>query len=115
MVYVFDRARGRLRWYAHVPDQYLVLDQFEDLPFVLFTAQRHRPLDAPRRRRVLEKTVGVRVIEKRTGKLLYAEEGLPAGLMAHAIRVGPAGRRVEVLGTDRRLVFRALPHPPARK
>src|SRR5205823_1308545 len=72
MVYAFDRATGQMNWRSAEPvlNQMLVLDQFKELPILLFTAQSMRVV--PLGNRVNQQLVAaVLSIDKRTGKILF--------------------------------------------
>jgi hypothetical protein len=74
-VYAFNRATGKYRWYADVLDQMLVLDQFNDMPALFCTARSQRlanPKMGPRGG--ITQAVGVKSIDKRTGKLLFDQD-----------------------------------------
>ena len=73
-LYAFERASGDVGWHTLVKNQFLVLDQFADLPVVLLTA-RHQEL----RQGVGQKWVFVASamsIEKRTGRVLVDDDNL---------------------------------------
>jgi outer membrane protein assembly factor BamB len=66
LFYAFDR-KGNMKWYAHVPHQMLVLEQFQNIPIVVFTARYMTMQNGGFQRWV----VATRSIDKRTGKLVY--------------------------------------------
>jgi hypothetical protein len=67
-LYAFDRVSGKVRWFAEVPAQMMLLDQFEDLPVILFSA-RYNPLrNQPQIQQTLSATLS---LDKRTGKPVY--------------------------------------------
>jgi outer membrane protein assembly factor BamB len=66
-VYAFDRAGGKLRWFNRVQSQVLVVEQFEELPILLFAAGLNRQKDNQ-----VTQSLSVLSIDKRTGKRLYA-------------------------------------------
>jgi outer membrane protein assembly factor BamB len=75
MVYAFERATGRRTWRSAEPvlNQMLVLEQFDDLPLLLFTAQSARVVHIGNR---LSQQPGAAVLslDKRTGKVLFASD-----------------------------------------
>src|SRR5205807_9611843 len=44
-IYAFDRATGKLHWFAPVVDQVLVLDQFDSSPVLLFVARNNQGMN----------------------------------------------------------------------
>jgi outer membrane protein assembly factor BamB len=75
-IYAFDRGTGKLRWKNDVLNQTLILDQFRDMPIMLFTARYHRAANnaGALNRGMIQQVTAVKSIDKRTGKLLYDEE-----------------------------------------
>lgn len=71
-VYAFDRTNGSLRWHNDVPSQMLVVEQFQDMPILLFTNQFNRVLN-PQNGQAVQCT-SVLSIDKRTGKRLWDKE-----------------------------------------
>jgi outer membrane protein assembly factor BamB len=104
MIYSFDGATGKVRWYNKVLNQMLVLDRFEDLPVVLFTARYQRwNQNGPVRNPV--QVVSAKGIAKATGKLLYDNENLPNGMNFHALRVDARAGRIEFEGYALKIIF----------
>jgi outer membrane protein assembly factor BamB len=71
-VYAFDRTNGALRWHSDVPNQMLIVEQFNDMPILMFTNQYNRMINAQRGQQV--QCTSVKSIDKRTGKLLWDKE-----------------------------------------
>jgi hypothetical protein len=67
MFFAFDR-KGRMNWYANVTNQMVVLEQFKNIPVVLFTTRYNWMQNGGWQRWVVD----TRSIDKKTGKLLYA-------------------------------------------
>jgi outer membrane protein assembly factor BamB len=69
MVYAFDRATANLSWYRNVRNQMLLLEQFPELPMLVFTAKYQKMMgNAPASFTPVTETLSV---DKRTGKLIY--------------------------------------------
>jgi outer membrane protein assembly factor BamB len=66
LVYAFERADGKPRWFNRVQNQVLVVEQFEDLPILLFAAGLNRQNGGQ-----VTQSLSVLSIDKRTGKRLY--------------------------------------------
>jgi outer membrane protein assembly factor BamB/tetratricopeptide (TPR) repeat protein len=89
-VYAIDRATGAVRWYLDVRRQTLLLDQFEDLPLLVFAVGVDRQEGGKTRQ-----SVRVLSIDKRTGKRLYQAEFRNESHPFHALRMtGPDGPTV---------------------
>jgi outer membrane protein assembly factor BamB len=79
-IYAFTRSTGKLRWKSDVTGQMLVLNRFEDLPMLLFTARSQRAVNQGGRMggmgggMMAMPVASVRSIDKRTGKILYDKE-----------------------------------------
>jgi outer membrane protein assembly factor BamB/tetratricopeptide (TPR) repeat protein len=90
-VYAFDRATGKEQWEAKATHQLLLVDQFAELP-VLVLASRTQTVNNNNGNPVQKQTVAVRIISKRTGKLLYDEADLNNAQPFHALtRTGEPG------------------------
>src|SRR5205807_358486 len=90
-LYAFDRGTSKLIWRAEGPHQMIVLEQFQDLPMVLMTARYQQAAAGAGPARGQVHGAAVRVIDKRTGKLLYDhdEAGLGQFYALHAdLRAG---------------------------
>src|SRR5260370_31401880 len=72
-VYAFNRQTGKMEWHNRVEHQMVLLEQFQDLPMVLFTA-KYTKVDA---RGLQRQTTGTRSIDKRTGKLIWPQPPRP--------------------------------------
>jgi outer membrane protein assembly factor BamB len=73
-LYAYDRVTGKLCWKNDVPNQTLILEQFKDLPVMLFTARHHRQVNLGGMNRTIQQIASTRSIDKRTGKLLFDKE-----------------------------------------
>lgn len=96
-VYCFDGATSKMRWYAIVPNQMIVLEQFQDMPMVLFTSRYQKwQINGPARNVV--QVVSVKSIDKRTGKLLYDNDNVPNGMNFHALNIDMRAGRIDFIG-----------------
>jgi len=103
MVYSFDGATGKVRWYNKVANQMMVLDRFEDIPIVLFTARYQKwNQNGPVRNPV--QVVSAKSMSKATGKLLYDNENLPNGMNFHALKVDGRAGRIEFEGYAMKII-----------
>jgi outer membrane protein assembly factor BamB len=96
-VYAFHRKDGRFHWRNKIENQMLVLEQFEDVPMLLFTARWQRwQINGPARNVVQE--VAVESRDKRTGKLLYENKNVPNGMNFHALTIDARAGKIEFVG-----------------
>jgi outer membrane protein assembly factor BamB len=72
LVYAFDKPTGRMDWYVQVTTQMILLEQFQQLPVLLFSANYKAPAGGPGRVANLTATMS---IDKRTGKRLWVSSG----------------------------------------
>jgi outer membrane protein assembly factor BamB len=91
-VYAFHRDTGKRNWYYHAVNQRLLVEQFQELPMLVFSAHFSRPANAAGN---MIRGVETLSIDKRSGKRLYSkkEEGGYSLYMAgpfHTLRVDPA-------------------------
>jgi outer membrane protein assembly factor BamB len=91
-VYAFHRETGKRNWYCHAENQRLLLEQFEELPMLVFSAHFSRPANAAGN---MIRGVETRSIDKCYGKWRYIkkEEGGYSLYMAgpfHTLRIDAA-------------------------
>jgi outer membrane protein assembly factor BamB len=104
MVYAFDRESGKLGWYVHVPHQMVLLEQFGELPMLVFTARYHKPVNNPGNFTPVSATLS---IDKRTGKRLYDNES-PGYTMQqpgpfHSLIIDRQGGTIDLVSHQMRL------------
>jgi outer membrane protein assembly factor BamB len=103
-VYAFQRASGKLNWRADVANQMLVLDQFQDLPVMLFTSQYYKMAGGVNMRMGRQTQVAaVKSIDKRTGKLLFDKEFPNNQNPFYALRSNPRAGTIELVGFQLRI------------
>jgi hypothetical protein len=66
-IYSFYRPTGKLHWYKPMPNQILLLERFQDLPMLLFTARFNKQVNGGP---YVTQVVANQSIDKTTGKLL---------------------------------------------
>ena len=67
-VYAFDKATGRMDWYVQVSTQMILLEQFQQLPMLLFSANYRVPAGGPGSVSNVTATLS---IDKRTNKAAF--------------------------------------------
>src|SRR5262249_36817572 len=97
VVYAFHKARGTLSWhFPHETDkalsQMLLLERFEELPVLLFTARVNKAIAQGGN----QQTVSTMSIDKRTGKLVYDRDSY-ANSMFHALKVDRRAGTVDLV------------------
>jgi outer membrane protein assembly factor BamB len=114
-VYAFERARGKARWHNEVRNQMLVLNDFNGIPLVLFTARYQRWIKMGPGRAV-QQVISVMAFAKRTGKRLYDTESGPQQKMQmqfHALNVNPDKGWIDFVNANMKIRFTAEDGKPA--
>jgi outer membrane protein assembly factor BamB len=93
-VYAFEKGTGKMRWRADVPEQMVVLEQYKELPILLFTS---RYLKAPNNGpgRFGPQVTAVKSLDKRTGKLLFDEPEILGAPQFHTLTIDAKGGKIE--------------------
>jgi outer membrane protein assembly factor BamB/tetratricopeptide (TPR) repeat protein len=104
-LYTFDRTTGAVRWTSATPAQYLLLEEFEELP-ILLCAMRLQKLSAGQ----VIQIKALRSIDKRTGKLLYNREFVPEVELFQELRTDPEAGTIDLIGPTM-----LLRHQPAER
>jgi outer membrane protein assembly factor BamB/tetratricopeptide (TPR) repeat protein len=95
-VYAFDRGSGQIAWRAEAPNQHLVLEQSAEMPFLVFTS-RHGNRGAVLPNGQPAQVVALRVMDKRTGKLVYDQTLNQNVQPFHAVMRDDATETVELV------------------
>jgi hypothetical protein len=95
-LYAFKKENGKLSWYSELANQALVLDQFQDLPILLFTSRTMDP------NRGYPHTA-VRSIDKRTGKLLFDQPNYLNGQQFHTLTMDARTGRIDFFTYNRKI------------
>jgi outer membrane protein assembly factor BamB len=96
-VYAFEIATGKTKWHNTVTNQMIVLEHFQDMPMVLFTARYNKMMVIGGGGRNVQNVVAAASIEKRTGKWLYNNESLPQQQNFHALELNPKNGRIDLI------------------
>jgi len=105
-VYAYERDSWKLKWRVEVPQQMLVLDSFAELPMLVFTSRYNKLLgNGPQRWWV--NGAAVKVIDKRTGKLLDDKPELNNnnGQQFHAYNVDLKAGKVEMVSYNYKVTY----------
>jgi hypothetical protein len=106
MLYAFDRATGKRRWYSQAPGLTVLLERFDELPVLICAAASTRQTEIPGN---AEGVVALRSFDKRTGKILFHREFRTFGEAFHTLRLDPRAGTVDLVGGT--LVLRHQPAP----
>jgi hypothetical protein len=110
-LYALSRTGGAVEWVCDfLPHQMLLLEQVQDLPLLLFTAQYYKSSPNGGFEKQAVKVTGV---DKRTGKLVYDKEFAPHNQF-HALRTDPQAGLIELVRQDVKISFRLAAEPAAR-
>jgi outer membrane protein assembly factor BamB len=96
-VYAFDRATGKVNWATlEIPQQMLVLEQFREMPILLFTSRISRMANG-RFGGMAVNGAALTVADKRTGKFLKDEQNLNAQQF-HTFHADLREGKIELVG-----------------
>jgi hypothetical protein len=107
-VYAFDRSTGARVWENALTNQMLVLEQFHDLPVLVFTVKYRRNVNM----RGIQMFQVVEVIDKRSGKFVWSpkQKEAPSNMQPiHAIKCDAKTGVVELVQSQRTLRFKLQP------
>jgi outer membrane protein assembly factor BamB/tetratricopeptide (TPR) repeat protein len=103
-VYCF-KADGKVNWYTIVRHQMLVLDQFAELPVVLFASRYQRWGAAGAVRGNVVQVATASAFEKQSGKLKYTNDNVPNSMYFHSLTINPRAGKVEFIGYQLKISF----------
>jgi outer membrane protein assembly factor BamB len=115
-VYAFKRDDGEVAWHVLARDTFLVLDQFAELPIVLFTA-RHQELKTGPGGQRMSYPISVLSVEKRSGRVLFAEDNV-SGTNSnfpffYSVRVDARAGTVDFLSPSLKIIHEPKPDDAA--
>jgi outer membrane protein assembly factor BamB len=94
-VYAFDRATGKIKWIAEVENQQLVLEQWKELPVLIFTSRYNKIQGGFWRGQV----VSVEIYYKANGKLVFNRPDLGQQVQQfYALNYDPRSGKIELTG-----------------
>jgi hypothetical protein len=107
-LYAFDASSGRTAWVADASNQHLLLTRLNEMPVLVMTSRYARDVgkDQPAKGTLSRQNsvVATRVLDKRTGKVLYEKEDTTEGVEAfHALRLDMSKGTVELLSSTLKL------------
>lgn len=109
LFYAFDRDTGKIAWFCQITYQMMVLDQFQDLPILLFTSRYNKAaVQQGGLRRGAVQVVAVKSIDKRLGKILFDKpEMANSNQLFHALKIDYPKRTIELIAHNLRIRFYA--------
>jgi outer membrane protein assembly factor BamB len=109
-VYSFNRSTDKLEWYLPVPHQMILLEQFQELPVVIFTARYNKRVNDVGN---LTPATGNLSIDKRTGKRVLNEELISTAQLPqtqfHALRIDRQAGTIDLVSTHMTLRYNVGP------
>jgi outer membrane protein assembly factor BamB len=104
ILYSFERATGKLAWYNSVPNQMILLEQFQELPMILFTARYNKRINDVGG---LMPTTSTLSIDKITGKLIIEEHVIPSSPIPpsqyYALEIDRQAGTIDLVSTNKTL------------
>lgn len=100
-----DRSTGELRWRTDVPMHGLILEQFEELPLLLFASLKE--VRVPQRgnnQGHFRNVSALLALDKRDGRVIDASES-SNGTVYTALRVDAGAGRIELIGHPLKTIF----------
>jgi outer membrane protein assembly factor BamB len=105
-VYAFDRTTSKIRWVASVQSQQLVLEQWKDLPFLLFSSRYFQAQGAPGRWVGMQEYVGVEAYQKTTGRTVIYRPNLSQQIQQfYALNNDSRSGKIELIGHNYKVTF----------
>ena len=101
-----------MRWHNPVPNQMMVLDDFAEMPIILFTARYYKVIGAGGARAPMQ-AASLKSIDKQTGKLLHDQPEMATNQATqfYALDVDLRGGKIEFTGYNMRLTHLLPNHP----
>jgi hypothetical protein len=105
--YALNRKLEKVAWYDTIANQMLVLDQFQEMPIVFFTARYQKLIGGPiGMRRGSAQVVAVKCIDKRAGKALFDKPDMPTDRQPfHAVHIDYPKRTIEWVAGNFKIRF----------
>ena len=100
-LYAYDKTSGDIEWFFDLTNQYLVLEQFEDLPVVICASYINK-FNANGNERQLMKIAG---IDKRSGKQITDDKWTLAPAQFYALATDAKAGIIELLRHDVKIRF----------
>ena len=100
-LYAYDKTSGSLEWYLeNLNNQFMVLEQFQDLPICLFAAYANKF----NRNGIQQQQAKVEAFDKKTGKVIL-DKSIPATSQFYAMTTNPKAGVIELLRYDMKIRF----------
>jgi outer membrane protein assembly factor BamB len=102
-IYAFNSASGKVNWYLQVFHQKLLLEQFADMPMLVFSAIYNQSVNVPNS---YTRVTGTLSVDKRTGKRLYDKEqaaGYPTSVPQtpfHGLRIDRQNGVIDLISNN---------------
>jgi hypothetical protein len=99
-LYAFERGSGDVYWFTSAKNQFLILDQFSDLPVVFLTARSHGLREwVPK--------VSVVIVEKQGGRTVFDLKDLKREKPFYAVRIHPESGTIDFVSPTLKITARS--------
>ncbi|MBL8795070.1 MAG: PQQ-binding-like beta-propeller repeat protein, partial [Planctomycetia bacterium] len=95
-LYAFDGANGKTKWINPIQNQMLVLEQFKELPVLIFTSRYNKWVNQGNNRIAMH-VVATKSLHKASGKLLFDKELSNNVNNFHALQVDPKAGTIDLV------------------
>jgi outer membrane protein assembly factor BamB len=93
-LYCYNQESGAFEWFREdISHQFLILEEFEDLPILLLGSMTHRANGSMQ-------TTRTEAVEKRTGRLIFEKSMPVGGGQFYAMRTDPRAGKIELIRHD---------------
>ncbi|MBY0521794.1 MAG: PQQ-binding-like beta-propeller repeat protein [Gemmataceae bacterium] len=94
MMYAFDKGSGKTRWADQINNQMLILEQFKDLPLLMFTARHNKARGG--------NVVATKTMHKISARLIYDKE-MQNGNQYHSIIIDAKKQTIDLVSWNYRV------------
>jgi outer membrane protein assembly factor BamB len=104
-VYSYDPKTYKMRWRVEVKESAMILQDWQDLPFIVFTSRYKSP-----QKRAINSYGGnftmTRAVEKKNGKLIYDEVDALNGPRFYSLNVDWSKQQAELVGDSAKVIIK---------
>ncbi len=108
--YAFARDTGKMKWRAETRELLLLMEDYKDLPMLLFTSRYQKAL-GPGGRFGSQQYMALKVLDKRTGKLLFDKPDVQNGAQFHTYNIDRRAGKLELISTNYKFTMNRETNP----
>jgi hypothetical protein len=108
VVYSFSRKTGKMHWYNHVKNQYMVVSMMDELPVVMFASRYTESVGNLPARNPVQKCQAI-TFAKHTGKAVWQDEQVPLTTYFNALTLDHRTGKVELAGNSFKVTLTPVP------